>query len=228
MASHSFPTVVPLSGVRQPVEEDGCVVTFWELVDVPTEAQKPGAEDLGRVLRHLHGMQAPPPVELPPFRPLTGLAGKVNTAQSLDSDARAWLIDRIDHLLDAYAALDSPLGQGHIHGDAYPGNLLGRHGSAVLGDWEETAWGPREVDLANTYQGVRFGRSDAELDAFAKAYGHDLREWDGLPVLTAIRDLHTLASYVTRADAGDAAAATELHKRVTSLRVLDGRLWTAA
>jgi len=229
LGSRGFPTVTPLPGVEQPVEADGRVVTFWTFVETPPGSDPPGTADLGRLLRRLHEMPEPPPVELPPFRPLDGFARKVDTAASLEADDRAWLTDRAHQLVDTYATLDSPLGQGHIHGDAYPGNLLGPRGDSVLGDWEETAWGPREVDLANTYQGVRFGRSSTELDAFARAYGHDLRTWDGLNVLTAIRDLHTLGSYLTRADAGDAAAAAELHRRVASLRATDRTArWSAA
>ncbi|MGW7488995.1 phosphotransferase family protein [Streptomyces sp. NPDC054786] len=79
-----------------------------------------------------------------------------------------------DELLDAYAHLDFPLGQGLVHGDAYPGKTLRDGSAATLGDWDEAAIGPRETDLANTFQGVRFGRTPAQLRAFSDAYGYDL------------------------------------------------------
>jgi Ser/Thr protein kinase RdoA (MazF antagonist) len=229
LASTGFPTVVPAPGIPQPVEAHGRVVTFWTFVEPPPASHAPDVTDLGRLLRRLHAMPGPPPVDLPAFRPLTDLTARLDLARSLDRDMRAWLLERAAHLVETYAGLDSPLGAGHVHGDAYPGNLLGARGDAVLGDWEETAWGPRELDLANTYQGVRFGRSPAELDAFARAYGHDPRDWDGLDVLTEIRDLHTLGSYITRADTGDAEAEVELRLRVGSLRRSDAAArWTAA
>jgi hypothetical protein len=218
LTARGFPTIVPLPDVRQPVEAGGRVVTFWTPVETPPGTRAPDPADLGRLLRMLHAMPEIPPTGLPVYRPLAGFAGAVEAARTLDRDTRAWLLDRTRNLVDAYAGLDGPLGWGHVHGDAYPGNLLGPRGGAVLGDWEETAWGPREVDLANTYQGVRFGRSSTELDAFAHAYGHDLRGWDGLAVLTAIRDLHTLGSYIGRADRGDSAAGAELELRIASLR----------
>ncbi|MFE0131717.1 phosphotransferase family protein [Streptomyces sp. NPDC059037] len=81
-----------------------------------------------------------------------------------------------------------------MHGDAYPGNTLWDEKDSLvrLGDWDEAAYGPRELDLANTVQGVRFGRTTAQLRAFSAAYGHDLRQWQGIATLVAIRDLHTL------------------------------------
>ncbi|MEV4927880.1 phosphotransferase family protein [Streptomyces roseoverticillatus] len=59
-----------------------------------------------------------------------------------------------------------------MHGDAYPGNTLWDGESVRLGDWDEAATGPRELDLANTHQGARFGRTPAAIDAFTSAYGH--------------------------------------------------------
>ncbi|MBP5935345.1 phosphotransferase [Streptomyces sp. LBUM 1476] len=122
-----------------------------------------------------------------------------------------------------------PLGHGHLHGDAYPGNTLWDERDVRLGDWDEAAVGPREIDLANTFQGVRFGRTSAELDDFSSQYGYDLRRWPGLQVLCGIRDLHTLGSFIRRADRGDTAAAEQLSYRIETLRSTDTRArWGAA
>lgn len=110
------------------------------------------------------------------------------------------------------------LGEGFIHGDAYPCNMLWDGDHAVLGDWDEVAHGPRELDLVNTHQGARFGRDLAERKAFTAAYGWDVTSWSGFPTLRAMRDLHTLAVYIERSDSGDALAATELQHRLTTLR----------
>ncbi len=51
-------------------------------------------------------------------------------------------------VLTAYRQVDSALGLGFIHGDAYPGNTLWDGERVRLGDWDEVARGPRELDLA--------------------------------------------------------------------------------
>ena len=127
---------------------------------------------------------------------------------------RRWLPAAVDQALEDYSRLDFPLGHGLLHGDAYPGNTLWDGARALLGDWDEAAFGPREIDLANTFQGVRFGRTEAELSAFAHGYGYDPRPWPGLATLTTMRDLHTLGSFIRRADRGDAAAAAQLALRL--------------
>lgn len=75
--------------------------------------------------------------------------------------------------------------------------------------------GPAGRDLA---PGTRFGQPPGKLDAFTRAYGYDPRAWEGLPVLIAIRDLHTLGSFIRRADTGDAQAAMQLQHRLDTLR----------
>jgi aminoglycoside phosphotransferase (APT) family kinase protein len=218
LAGNKFPTVVPAE-VQQPIVVNDHIVTFWNYHPQPP-GFRPSTGELGQLLRRLHGLPLPP-VELPVYQPLREFAVAVEQCGVLSQGERCWLTAEARRLLDVYAELDSPLGRGHIHGDAYPGNVLHANGHGVLADWDETAFGPREIDLANTYQGTRFGRTEAELDAFAKAYGADLRHWPGLRALCAIRDLHTLSSYLRRAEAGDQLAGSELHRRVRMLRVGD-------
>ena len=128
-----------------------------------------------------------------------------------------WLTDRATELIDRYHELDSELGTGFVHGDAYSGNTLWGPDGILLGDWDEASSAPLELDLANTYQGARFGETETELDAFADAYGWDIRTWDGFAILRDMRDLHTLGSYIRRS-ATDRAAAAELRLRVRTLR----------
>jgi aminoglycoside phosphotransferase (APT) family kinase protein len=120
------------------------------------------------------------------------------------------------------------LGYGWIHGDAYPGNTLWDGDRALLADWDEVGTGPRELDLVNTHQGVRFGRPQAERDAFTAAYGYDVTTWAGFPVLREMRDLHTLGSYIRLADARNERAATELGFRLDTLKRGDADVqWNA-
>ncbi|SES45462.1 Phosphotransferase enzyme family protein [Actinokineospora terrae] len=219
LLKHSLPVTEPLSDTAPVVLDDGTVITFWVHYPQAIPAVKPDPAVLGHILRELHQLPTPP-VTLPRHRPLDPLRRTLAATDVLDSDDQQWITKTADALLTAYDTLPFPLGEGHLHGDAYPGNLV--HDPTQrrwrLGDWDETCTGPRELDLANTYQGVRLGRTTAELDRFAHAYGHDLRDWKGLPVLRAIRDLHTLGSFLVRTAAGDTAAENELQTRLRVLR----------
>ena len=226
LVDSNFPATEPLD-VPQPVAYEPYVVTFWHHYPQPSNGAPP-AGNLGSLLRALHDLPTPP-LSLPKYQPLVSFKNTVDSSTYLTSDPRSWLTDRSEDLLDAYAQLEFPLGHGHIHGDAYPGNTLWDDQAFRLGDWDEAAFGPREIDLANTFQGVRFGRSGEELDDFTHRYGYDIRQWPGLPVLCEIRDLHTLGSYVRRADHGDSAAAQQLSYRIETIRNHDGDArWRAA
>ena len=226
LVESDFPATEP-ADIPQPVAYDSYVVTFWRHYPQP-EGGVPSAGWLGGLLRALHSLP-PPPTPLPEYQPLTSFKTAVESSTCLDAAQRKWLTARREELLDAYGGLDFPLGHGHIHGDAYPGNTLWGPRGVILGDWDEAAFGPREIDLANTFQGVRFGRTTAELDEFSLRYGYDIRQWHGLPVLCAIRDLHTLGSFIRRADRGDAAAEQQLSSRIETLRNLDDHArWGAA
>ncbi|MGW9046049.1 aminoglycoside phosphotransferase family protein [Streptomyces lydicus] len=215
LAGHGLEVTEPLD-VSQPLDLHGYVITLWQHYPQP-DSPPPGPEHLGRLLSQLHRLPEPP-VELPAYRPHLALRAVVGSSTTLAPSDREWILGHSDELLDAYAHLDFPLGQGLIHGDAYPGNTLWDGSAARLGDWDEAAIGPREADLANTFQGVRFGRTPAQLRAFSHAYGYDLTDWPGLSVLTELRDLHTLGSFIRRADLGDLEAAAQLTFRLDTLK----------
>ncbi|MCQ9179278.1 aminoglycoside phosphotransferase family protein [Streptomyces sp. IBSBF 2953] len=226
LVANDFPATEPVN-VPQPVAYGPYVVTFWQHYPQP-EHGAPPAGRLGDLLRALHDLP-PPPLALPEYRPLTSFKNAVDHSTYLAPRQREWLTARRKELLDAYGKLDFPLGHGHIHGDAYPGNTLWDGQGVRLGDWDEAAFGPREIDLANTFQGVRFGRTAGELDNFSEQYGQDIRQWSGLSVVCEIRDLHTLGSFVRRADRGDTAAAQQLSYRIETLRNMDAQArWGAA
>ncbi|MFE7300617.1 phosphotransferase family protein [Streptomyces sp. NPDC057579] len=205
--------------VPQPVDVHRYVITLWHHYPQP-DGPPPGPEHLGHLLSRLHQLPEPP-IELPTYRPHLALRPAVESSTALAPSDRAWILDRSDELLDAYAQLDFPLGHGLLHGDAYPGNTLWDGTTARLGDWDEAAIGPREIDLANTFQGVRFGRTATQLRAFSEAYGYDLADWPGLPVLTELRDLHTLGSFIRRAERGDLDAGAQLAFRLDTLKCGD-------
>jgi hypothetical protein len=225
LRSHGLSVVEPVD-IDQPLRLGVFTVTFWHYY--PQDHQlKPEPEQLGRLLRRLHDLPTPP-FELPQYEPLSSFGSTVSTSTSLPAEDQQWLLDERGRLLDDYHRLDFPLGVGHIHGDAYPGNVMWDGDIAILGDWDETAVGPRELDLANTYQGIRFGRTAGQLAGFAQEYGYDIETWSGLPTLRAMRDLHTLGSFIRRADQNDEAAAAELEYRLSTLRSGDAAArWNA-
>jgi hypothetical protein len=226
LAEQGFPCTRPAQ-VEQPVELAGHVVTFWQFYD-QQDRGVPDAGHLGGLLRQLHQLPAPP-IDVPPAAPLSAFTDVLSADATLPDHDRRWLIEERDRLLTNFQQLVFPLGFGLIHGDAYPGNTLWDGADAILGDWDEPAWGPRELDLANTIQGgIRFGRSTAELDAFAGAYGYDVRDWAGIDTLVRIRDLHTLGSFLRRAARGDIGVVAELERRVRSLQRGDRATWVAA
>lgn len=227
LAGHDFPAPLPLA-VVQPVPVEGHVATFWQYYP-QSSPELPTLRDLGALLRRLHDLPAPP-VELPEYRPLDALRGTVSASSCLSPSDKSFLLDEYERLLAAYAELDSPLGAGHIHGDAYFGNLLADGTRILLSDWDETSIGPRELDLANTYHYChRFGQPTSQLETFADAYGYDLADWSGLATLRAMRAVHSLGAYILRADHDDPAAGHELHYRIGTLRrgEIDA-VWTSA
>lgn len=228
LGQQDFPAVQPLS-VEQPVRLDAHTVTFWQYHPQPANGAPNDPAHLARLLRRLHALPQPP-VELPAYRPLAHFTETVRAStRALTEHDRDWLLTRTQELLDEYTGLEFPLGVGHIHGDAYPGNLLhADHDRVLLADWDETATGPRELDLVNTYQGTRYGRTTEQLQAFSTAYGYDITTWSGFPVLRALRDLHTLGSFIRHADNADHTAAAQLAHRLSTLRAGDDTaLWVS-
>ncbi|WP_300007469.1 aminoglycoside phosphotransferase family protein [Pseudonocardia sp.] len=210
-----FPATEPLD-VVQPFDLDDASVTFWHYYP---QGDRPAPEPaaLGTLLRQLHRLPEPP-ISLASYRPLVRL-GAAQRADHLPDDDRQWLGQRRSELLADYDRLESELGHGFIHGDAYPGNVLWDGDRPILGDWDEIARGPRELDLVNTHQGARFGRSAADRAAFTDAYGWDVTSWPGFSTLRAMRDLHTLAVFIERAAAGDEPASAELRHRIATLQL---------
>ncbi|MFD7161295.1 aminoglycoside phosphotransferase family protein [Kribbella sp. NPDC059898] len=218
LVDQTFPATEPLA-VRQPVAVDDHQVTFWRYYPQPPTPPAPEltASGLGQMLRRLHALPQPD-LQLPTYAPLAGLDDLLEADTTLPPADREWLLARRTELLEQYTAIDSDLGVGFIHGDAYPGNVIWNGAHPILGDWDEVAIGPRELDLVNTHQGARVGRSLAVRRRFAEAYGWDVTTWPGYDVLREIRDVHTLGSFIRRAGRGDQTALTELAHRIRTLK----------
>lgn len=219
LLTKGFPATEPLD-VDQPVVVNDSVMTFWRYY--PQDGRElPPVRALARILRQLHTLE-PPPFPLPTYEPLRGFMRELAAHGSivLSAGEHEFLQRRADHLLDAYRGLKSDLRHGMIHGDPRAGNQLWDGENVVLGDWDSVSYGPRELDLIITYQGVRYGRSEEHLDEFAAVYGWDIRSWPGYTTLRDLRDLHTLSAPL-RLAGRRADIAQELHHRLRGLRDAD-------
>jgi aminoglycoside phosphotransferase (APT) family kinase protein len=222
LARVGFPAVEPLP-VEQPLSGHGCIVTFWKYL--PQSGPEPTTADLGHLVRQFHQLPTPP-VPLPAYQPLTSMDRAIQASRAISDDDRDWLGRYRKELLAAYAGLAFPLGSGVIHADAWRGNLLRAPGRVVLADWDTVSTGPRETDLIPTLQAPRFGLPLAERDSFVAAYGRDIRQWAGYPVLRDIRELSTLSALL-RDGHGNRGACRELRTRLRSIRAGDNHRWAS-
>ncbi|WP_051713329.1 aminoglycoside phosphotransferase family protein [Spirillospora albida] len=218
LADRGYPAVEPAADEPLVVGEQ--VVSVWRLLDV--QADEPGsAADLGRLLRELHDLPAPP-VGLPDLRdPLGSVAAAVqdHPGGMTDQD-RVWLMARIDALRESWTDLQPTLPVGLVHGDAHSNNLMRlAAGGVVLGDWDHVSRGPREWDLVQPYyMARRFGRHDRrELDEFAEVYGWDVRGWAGFEFLVQVREVTGLSPYVRKAS-HDEWSRDEVAHRIATIR----------
>jgi len=202
LAGRGFRCTVPADIDDQPFEVAGYVVTAWRYL--PTaDTPAPTSAEMGDILRELHA-QGDPAYPLPSLDdPLASIIETIDESPDAMSPARqSWLQERITALRRQWFALDFPRAAGLIHGDAHIGNLMrAASGQAVLGDWDHVGTGPREWDLAQIhYMDRRFDRAGENgIDAFAAAYGWDIRTWPGLDTLIAIREIWGLRPYIRTA-----------------------------
>lgn len=216
LADQGFPTVAPLD--IQPVTIDGWTATFWKYVPVEG-AVVAGPTVLGRLLRRLHSLPAPP-VRLEPTDPLGSLPTDLQRAGGvLPAERRDWLMSRASQITEEYGRTEMPLGRGMIHGDAHDGNLLPVYGSYILGDWDSVSHGPLAQDLIPTLDGVlHFGQPRSEWSDLCAAYSVDpeIEHHPGMQLLCRAREIRSLAAYI-RSAPGRPDIQAELEKRLRTI-----------
>jgi hypothetical protein len=230
---YDFPTTVPLAGTTPIAVGTDRAVSFWNYYPQP-EDTKPDSGTLATLLRLLHGI-ADAPSPLPRWMPLTSLENTLRQPAFTQVVAPAelqWISQRIAETRQSLANLQWPLGRGLIHGDAWAGNLLRRAegnsaGAIILGDWDWTSIGPREVDLVPTWHAaIRYGKGPAWIDRFLRNYDYDLAAWNGFPAIMAMRDLVQLTGPLRRA-ATSAQHHAALRQRLDALlREDNAAIWT--
>jgi hypothetical protein len=223
---HQFPATQPLDNTS-PVTVNSAVVSFWTYYPQPENAPPLTSGQLAALLRLLH-QAGTPPLTLPAWVPLSSLHATISDparSEALTGEERTCIMARISEVRDKIAGLDWPLGTGLIHGDAWAGNLLSCPGAppvgAVLGDWDWVSAGPREIDLIPTWHAAaRYGKPASWVSDFISQYGYDLAQWEGYPILLAMRDLVQLTGPIRRARDSDPHRQA-LRQRLDSLRCGD-------
>lgn len=168
------------------------VVTSWGVVSVAPwriGSGPVGWAATGALLRAFHAEHAD--AELPRWEPLRRV---VTQAAALPDDVASVLLEARTSLLTELAALRSPLGVGAVHGDVSPANVLSCPDGPLLVDLDFAARAPLEYDLSSAARRADAGEIDAATYLeFCRAYGHDVRSWDGRVVLDAIAALGGVA-----------------------------------
>lgn len=174
-----LPTAAPV------VTSSGVVlVSPWRTAVRPVDWAGTGA-----LLRRFHDDHAD--ADVAAWDPLRRLVTQV--AGLPDDDARVLLDARLA-VLDALTGVRPFLPPGIVHGDVSPLNVLHTCDGPVLIDIDFVARGPREYDLFSAARRHVTGElDDAAYLGFCRAYGADVRGWDGFAVLDRIGRLGGVA-----------------------------------
>ncbi|WP_405915821.1 phosphotransferase enzyme family protein [Streptomyces sp. NBC_00728] len=200
----------------EPLLVDGHPVTVWHRLPDPVRPAEP--RDLAGLLRIVHALPSPS-FALPPRELLGGVERWLRLAgDAIDPADAAYLRQRRDGFAAAAAALTPQLPPGPIHGDALPRNVHVGPDGPVLVDLETFSADLREHDLVvMALSRDRYGLPAEAYDAFTKAYGWDVRAWEGCSVLRGARETASCAWVAQHAPTNPKALA-EFGRRVASLR----------
>ncbi|WP_241833033.1 phosphotransferase enzyme family protein [Streptomyces caatingaensis] len=214
LAESGVPAVRPAE--PDVVMADGHPVTLWHRL--PEAVRPAGPEDLAALLRLVHALPGPD-FGLPARELLGGVERWLRLAGSAIDPADAdYLRERRDGFAAAAAALVPRLTPGPLHGDALPRNVHVGPSGPVLVDLETFSADLREHDLVvMALSRDRYGLDPRAYDAFVRAYGWDVREWEGCAVLRGARETASCA-WVAQHAPGNPAALAEFRRRVGSLR----------
>jgi Ser/Thr protein kinase RdoA (MazF antagonist) len=218
LESVDYPAV-RATDVDQPIVINGHVVTFWRSVSKDGRQFATVAE-VGQVLAQLHRLVPPTDLRLPELKPFDHAAQRISDNAWLSTDDRDFLTEQLSRLQDEYAELKFVLPRGVIHGDAGIGNVLHDYdGSPVVIDLDDFATGPREWDLALTavYYDSFGWHTRQEYESFVRAYGFDIIQWPGYPVMRAVREF-LMITWIIQSAGNSERMAAESAKRIRDFR----------
>lgn len=201
---------------EQPLEANGIRATVWDYL--PSDGL-PSYQQFGRLVRQFHDRTAALELPVPNWQPLA------TARQRLDVLAEQYSPDDMLLLEEWYRRIDAELNQlqpvlpaGVIHGQAERGNALVHDGQAVFLDFERVCRGPREWDLIDTaVSTLRFNQPRDNYQQFADAYGYDVLEWEGFPVLRRVWELRA-TTWLMQAATHSSERAAEAQVRIDTWR----------
>lgn len=187
LESIDAPAIRPAGGTAQPLSCNGLLATVWDYV-APHE-NVPTVEDLGVVLQDWHKLRAPEGL-LPPWNPVVVARQRLNDAEDLSVEDRAFLLAWCDELEPRVMVLNRKYSDSVLHGDAHIRNLLcDSSGRVIFCDFDSTSLGPPQVDLAAVAVGdIRFDQ-DGLHNRLAAAYGYDVTTDPDWPTIRSAREL---------------------------------------
>ncbi|MGW7579756.1 phosphotransferase [Kitasatospora sp. NPDC054768] len=145
-----------------------------------------GSADLADVLRRLHGLAVPQGLGLTRFDLCRDLAGRLRDLPrgTLSPEQERHLRTVLADTRKAWRAASwGPLCV--IHGDATPSNCIATPGGPALIDFERTATGPRQWDLAAAaWARDAYGTPPERYEEFARTYGEDVTAADAYGLMT--------------------------------------------
>lgn len=212
--------VVPLAPTRQPMEFDGCTVTFWRYLPPSREIV---AADLATPLSLLHALRTRPPRPLPERHlrdTFARITESIDASRILSPSDRMLLRAERARLAARAPEIAFVLPPGLIHGDAHHRNMLWDQvsGQAVLCDLESVAVGQPEWDLVTVEVHCRrFAHPAIEYEKFCRDYGFDIRDWRGHPWLRDLRELRMITTNAYKSAPGTPCA-REVLRRIAALR----------
>jgi aminoglycoside phosphotransferase (APT) family kinase protein len=204
---------------EQPIIARGRPVTFWRLIaDSGTKAT---IADLGAILRRLHALPVPASLPLPELDMFGRVAERIDAGDLAEAD-RTFLADRLRSLQDQYQDLHFEFPPSAVHGDAHQSNLIKQpDGAVILIDFERFAFGHPETDLSMTATEYLIGwHTDERYAEFVRAYGQDVTDWEGFPVLHAINELK-MTTWLMQNKGESDRIADEFRRRFASLHDSD-------
>ena len=202
--------------IEQPITVQDRPVTFWHVItDSGIVVTLP---EMARILKDLHSLPVPDGLRLPALDMFGRVEQRITSAEAISDQARRFMLGRLGQLRTDYARLSFDLPPCAVHGDAHDGNFIRTPaGSIVMIDLERFAYGQPEADLTVTATEYLAGWHSAEgYRAFADAYGYDVMQWSGFPVMRAANELK-MTTWLMQNVAEDQEIADEFENRLASL-----------
>jgi Ser/Thr protein kinase RdoA (MazF antagonist) len=156
---------------------------------------RPDPREAGQLLRRLHELLAKCPVDLPEidhFETARRHAVALGKKGHLDEASVSFLLGQAEGRGDDWAAFESKLGIGAIHGDFEVNNILSTDRGPVLVDLDNAQVASREWDLVKATPLSPGGWTQEEWPSFAAGYGYDVISAPRNDVLREVRLLRSL------------------------------------